>query len=115
MATKAAKKQRSYSGKSKQKSMRGIPENEYREIKKQTCFCLTPTAIRLCAAIATNLDKSKSAVVEDLIRAQYQALLLATENTSISSEIHTPKLSVESMDCGVSSTISPKFASLPHV
>jgi hypothetical protein len=51
-----------------QKCIRGIPVNEYRELKKKITFSLTPAAIDKLDALAEKQEVSRSEILERLLR-----------------------------------------------
>jgi len=57
------------------KSIRGVAENQYNEVKVSASFCLTPTCKYICEELSAALNISKSALIEELVRAKYQELL----------------------------------------
>lgn len=50
------------------KSMRGVPETGYGELKKNTAYSLTPTAIQLMKELSQELKISASELLEQIAR-----------------------------------------------
>ena len=67
-----------------QKSMRGLPETEYGEIKKISSFSLTPTAVERLKSISRDLQISTSELIERFARGKFYSP--STEQTESSNE-----------------------------
>lgn len=64
------------------KSMRGIPETEYGEIKKIVSFSLTPTAIQKMKELSQELKISVSELLEQIARKEAAIKRLLNSDSS---------------------------------